>query len=132
MHFLGLISWMAGLFYLPRIFVYHVESTSEDVKKTLDIMGYKLYTIIMQPAMFITLIFGSLLAILPHNISAGWLHAKLSCILGLVVFQYYLNRCRINLALRKSNKSSRHFRLTNEIPTLALIIILICAIFKPF
>ncbi len=131
-HLLGVFCWMAGLFYLPRIFVYHVECIDENTRKTLDIMAEKLYRIIMTPAMHISLLFGTLLFLLPHNRIAGWMHLKFTCVLGLIVFQFYLNACRRMLALRIPSKSGRFFRLLNEIPTIALIIILICVVFKPF
>lgn len=131
-HLLAVFCWMAGLFYLPRIFVYHAESVDESVKCTLDVMAEKLYRIIMVPAMHTSILFGSLLFVLPHNRIAGWMHVKISCILGLIVFQYYLNRCRQQLADRSSSKTGSFFRKINEIPTIALIIILICAVFKPF
>jgi putative membrane protein len=131
-HLLGVFCWMAGLFYLPRIFVYHTECGNEDARKVLDVMAYKLYSFIMQPAMLISVLFGILLFSLPHNRFSGWVHLKFTCALGLIMFQYFLNRCRLSLAARKSTKSGYFFRLINEIPTLALIIILICVIFKPF
>jgi putative membrane protein len=131
-HLLCVFCWMAGLFYLPRIFVYHRESDNEDVKKTLDTMAYKLYRFIMVPAMHGSVLFGGLLFLLPHNRVAGWMHLKFTCILLLIVFQIYLNGCRRFLATRLPYKSGRYFRLINEIPTIALIIILICAVFKPF
>lgn len=131
-HLLGVFCWMAGLFYLPRIFVYHAESVQEESRKTLDVMAEKLYRFIMTPAMHVSLLFGGLLFLLPHNRIAGWMHVKFSCVLVLVVFQLYLNRCRLLLLARVPSKSGRFFRLINEIPTIVLIIILICVVFKPF
>ncbi|MES2607445.1 MAG: protoporphyrinogen oxidase HemJ [Pseudomonadota bacterium] len=131
-HLLFVFCWMAGLFYLPRIFVYHAESTDEGSRKTLDVMAEKLYRYIMTPAMHASLLFGGLLFLLPHNRIAGWLNLKITCVLFLVVFQLYLNRCRIMLATRVPFKSGRFFRLINELPTIVLIIILICVVFKPF
>lgn len=131
-HLLSAFCWMAGLFYLPRIFVYHRECEDESMRKTLDKMASKLYFAIMTPAMYSSLLFGGLLFMLPHNRIAGWMHLKFSCILLLIVFQIYLNRCRHQLANRIPYKSGRFFRLINELPTIALIIILICAVFKPF
>lgn len=131
-HLLSVFCWMAGLFYLPRILVYHRESNDESVKKNLDTMAEKLYRFIMKPAMHSSLLFGGLLFLLPHNRIAGWMHLKFTCILFLIVFQIYLNRCRQLLVHRIPYKSGRFFRLINEIPTIALIIILICVVFKPF
>jgi len=131
-HLLAVFCWMAGLFYLPRIFVYHVESTYEETKKTLDVMAEKLYRYIMTPAMHVSLLSGGLLFLLPQNRIAGWMHLKLACVLALVVFQLYLNRCRKMLAIRFPSKSGRFFRFINEFPTIALIIILICVVFKSF
>lgn len=132
LHLLSVFCWMAGLFYLPRIFVYHAESTNEESRKTLDTMAEKLYLYIMTPAMHASLLFGGLLFLLPHNRIAGWVHLKITCVLILIVFQLYLNRCRLMLVTRVPFKSGRFFRFINELPTIVLIIILICVVFKPF
>ena len=132
LHIVLITSWFGGWFYLPRIFVYHAESTNEESRRTLDIMAEKLYRYIMAPAMHASLLFGGLLSLLPHNRIAGWLHLKITCVLALVVFQLHLNRCRLRLVTRIPFKSGRFFRLINEIPTIVLIIILICVVFKPF
>ena len=117
---------------MPRIFVYHAESNDEGSRKTLDIMAEKLYRLIMTPAMHASLLFGGLLFLLPHNRIAGWMHLKFTCVLSLIVFQFYLNKCRLTLLARVPFKSGRFFRLINEFPTIVLIIILICVVFKPF
>ncbi len=132
LHFFSLIAWFAGLFYLPRLFVYHTSNQSEEVKSTLDVMAGKLYRIIMMPAMLSTLLFGSLLSILPHNRIAVWLHVKLLMIILLILFQFFMNHHRLLLLHRRTSLTSRTFRMLNELPTIMLAVILFCAIFKPF
>lgn len=131
-HLISVIAWMAGLFYIPRLFVYHVESEHSETKQTLDVMARKLYHIIIMPAMHASLLLGSLLFFIPGMLKNHWLHLKLSCVLGLIVFQIVINRYRQQLVLGTCQKKSQFFRLINEIPTILLIIIVICAIVKPF
>ena len=131
-HLIAVIAWMAGLFYLPRLFVYHVESQNPDTKKTLAVMEKRLYKIIIMPAMHGVIILGGLLLILPGFLASIYMHIKMLCVFGLLVFQFYLNHCRWRLANGTNTKTSRFFRIINEIPTLLLIIIVICVIVKPF
>lgn len=131
-HVFFVICWMAGLFYLPRLFVYHVEATLPEMKATFEVMEAKLYKIIIMPAMKMSVILGVLLLYIPGFLSQGYMHLKILCVFLLIVFQYYLNHCRRQLASGVNKKSSRFFRLINEIPTLLLIIIVICVIVKPF
>lgn len=131
-HLLSVFAWMAGLFYFPRLLVYHCETQSEETKRTLDLMASKLFKIIMVPAMHSSLLFGGLLYFMPHNQNMGWLHAKLCCILILIVFQYYMKACSEHLASRSRCYSGKHFRILNEVPTLILIFILLLVVYKPF
>lgn len=131
-HVVSVTAWMAGLFYLPRLFVYHVEATHAETRHTLSIMEYRLYRYIMKPAMHASLLFGILLLLVPGALTQGWSHLKILCVLGLVVFQYTLGVYHRQLAKGTCLKSSRFFRVINETPTLLLIIIIICVIVKPF
>lgn len=132
-HFVGLISWMAGLFYLPRLFVYHVSTANPETHKTFEVMEYKLYRIIMVPAMHVTLLCGGMLVYLkPTNIYRGWFHTKMTCVLGLVIFQFVLNHYRKQLLANQCTKSHVYFRVLNEVPTVLLLIIVFCAVFHPF
>ncbi len=131
-HLLSVFAWMAGLFYFPRLLVYHCETELNDTKKTLDLMASKLFKVIMVPAMHSSLLFGCLLFLLPHNQQAGWLHAKLCCILLLIMFQYYMKACSEQLALRSEKYSGKYFRILNEVPTIILVFILLLVVYKPF
>lgn len=130
LHLLGAFSWMAGLFYLPRILVYQREATEVNVRDTLTVMAGKLYRIIIIPASHITILCGAGLWWW-YGYSGVWLHAKITCVLLLFVFQLQLNRFRMQLAVNPSFKSSRFFRVVNEVPTLILFGILYCVVFKP-
>ncbi len=131
-HLIAVIAWMAGLFYLPRLFVYHVESQNTETQATLAVMEKRLYQMIIMPAMHMAVLFGGLLLVLPGLLTSGYMHIKMLCVFGLLVFQFYLNHCRRRLANGTNKKTSRFFRIINEIPTVLLIIIIICVIVKPF
>lgn len=131
-HIIAVIAWMAGIFYLPRLFVYHVETTNIDTKKTFIIMEHKLYKIIMQPSMHLSLLLGIILAMLPGTWSSPWFHLKLLAVFFLVFFHLFLNKCRKELAEDRCTRSGRFFRIINEIPTLLLAIIVIAVVVKPF
>lgn len=130
LHLLSAFCWMAGIFYLPRILVYYRESNSEETRATLQRMGERLYRIIMMPASHITIMCGLFLWWWEGH-AGKWIHIKSTCVLLLYVFQYQTNRYRIILANHPTFKSSRFFRVINEIPTLLLIAVLYLVIFKP-
>lgn len=133
LHVVAIIAWMAGLFYLPRIFVYHrgVEPNSE-AAQLFRTMEKRLFSIIMIPAMILSLTSGLILTMIPGIWSSGWLHLKLTCVVGLVVYQFLLNHWRLALEKGTCPHSSKFFRIINEIPTILLILIVICVIIKPF
>lgn len=131
-HVIAVIAWMAGLFYLPRLFVYHVESPHRQTQETLAVMERRLYKMIMVPAMHMAVGLGGLLLFIPGFLQSRYMHIKILCVLLLIMFQFYLNYCRQQLVCGLNIKTSRFFRLINEIPTLLLIIIVICVIVKPF
>ncbi len=134
LHLIAVVSWMAGLLYLPRIFVYHVENIEK--KETTDlfeIMERRLYFFIMRPAMILTWLFGILLI---HNIGFEafgylWLKIKLILVVILTVYHEYLGKCLKSLKLGNNKKSAKFFRIINEIPTVLLILIVFIVIFKP-
>ena len=134
LHLISVISWMAGLLYLPRIYVYHVENLEN--KETTDIfkiMEKKLYNYIMMPAMVLSWIFGLLLlySIGIESIVQIWLQIKFLLVLFLTIYHFYLGKCFIELSQNKCRKSAKFFRIINEIPTILLIIIIFIVIFKP-
>ncbi|MBI1954133.1 MAG: protoporphyrinogen oxidase HemJ [Proteobacteria bacterium] len=132
-HLIAAIAWMAGLFYLPRLFVYHSQSKPfSEVTKTFEIMEERLYRFIMQPSMYLSLALGFILAIIPSVQLSGWYYLKLIAVLGLVWIHLALNVWRKAFLLGVYPKSTTFFRFINEIPTVLLIIIVIAAIVKPF
>jgi putative membrane protein len=131
-HVIFVTCWMAGIFYLPRLFVYHVETNHSETKKTFEIMERKLYRGIMTPSMYLSVILGGLLLFIPGTLSSGYIHLKILCVFLLIMFQFYLNHCRLQLAQGKNSKTSRFFRIINELPIVLLIIIVVCVIVKPF
>ena len=103
-----------------------------ETKKTFEIMERKLYRGIMTPSMCLSVILGGLLLLIPGTLSSGYIHLKILCVFLLIMFQFYLNHCRLQLAQDKNTKTSRFFRIINELPLVLLIIIIICVIVKPF
>ena len=134
LHLIAVVSWMAGLLYLPRIFVYHVENindqNSTNIFKTME---KKLYFYIMIPAMILSWIFGVILiSIVGFDVlSATWIQLKLIFVVLLTFYHFYLGQCLKNLTLEQNNKTSKFFRIINEIPTILLILIVFIVVFKP-
>jgi putative membrane protein len=132
-HVIAIIAWMAGLFYLPRLFVYHINVDSKsEAAQLFQVMEYRLYRIIMVPSMLLSLASGIFLVIVQNVWSFGWFHLKLTCVIGLVIFHHLLNFWRKQLATRVCTRTDPFFRLINEVPTLLLIVIIISVIVKPF
>ena len=136
-HLIAVISWMAGLLYLPRIFVYHSEATtnnkSEDLISTFKTMERRLFIYIMNPAMIVAWIFG-LLLIHPigiDNLSFIWLQLKLFFVVILTIYHFFLFQCLRKFAENNNSYSSKFYRIINEIPTILLIVIIFIVIFKP-
>ena len=132
-HLISVISWMVGLLYLPRIFVYHSETKSEEVKNTFKIMERRLFVYIMNPAMILSWLFG---LILIHSIglqSFGelWLIAKTLLVLSLTFYHFFLFNCLKNFSFDRNEYSPKFFRIINEVPTILLIIIIFLVVFKP-
>ena len=134
LHLIAVISWMAGLLYLPRIFVYHSENTNTSlISEIFKTMEKKLYFYIMMPAMILSWIFGLILiSIIGFDIlSTLWIQLKLLFVVLLTFYHFYLGQCLKNLAFEQNNKTSKFFRIINEIPTILLILIVFIVVFKP-
>ena len=133
LHLVAVISWMAGLLYLPRIFVYHSEATHDSQKDIFKIMERKLYNYIMMPAMLLSWLFGILLI---HNIgfdvfSELWMQIKTISVVILTYYHFLLNKYLREFAEGGNTKSSKFFRIINEIPTILLIVVVFVVVFKP-
>ncbi len=135
LHVISIIAWMAGLLYLPRLFVYHTEvAVGSPESERFKVMERRLLRAIMNPAMIATFLFGGLLLATPGVVdwSSGWIWVKLAMVLGLSHVHHLMGRWRKDFEADRNTRSSRYFRLANEVPTLALIVIVIMVIVKPF
>ena len=133
LHLIAVISWMAGLLYLPRIFVYHSEATHDAQKQVFQIMERKLYNYIMMPAMLLSWLFGILLI---HSLGFSvffelWMQIKIILVIILTYYHFMLGRYLSDFALNNNSKSSRYYRIINEVPTIILIVVVFVVIFKP-
>ena len=134
-HVMSFTSWMAMLFYLPRLFIYHREhSDNVAFAEVVQIQEYKLYTYIGVPAMWATLLSGAFMLYLNPGIfqSGGWMHVKLLFIAILVAYSFSLNSIRKKLIDNPEYKTGKYFRFYNEVPTLLMIVIVIMVVVKPF
>ena len=134
LHLIAVISWMVGLLYLPRIFVYHVEnSEKKEATEIFEIMERRLYFYIMRPAMIATWLFGVILIYINGlDIFAQlWIHIKLALVIFLTIYHEYLGICLKSFKLKTNTKTSKFFRIINEVPTIILIFIIFIVIFKP-
>ena len=136
-HLIAVISWMAGLLYLPRIFVYHSEAVrdnkSEDLMSTFKVMERRLFIYIMNPAMIVSWIFGILLIHTVGMDSFGhiWLQLKLVLVIILTIYHFFLFKCLRKFTENNNTHSSKFYRIINEIPTVLLIGIVLVVVFKP-
>ena len=134
LHLIAVISWMAGLLYLPRIFVYHVENIQKNQAVEIFLtMERKLYFYIMYPAMILSWIFGLLLISIIgfSSLSFLWLQLKLLLVVLLTIYHFYLGICLKSLKENTNKRTSKFFRIINEIPTVLLIFIVFVVVFKP-
>ena len=134
LHLISAISWMAGLLYLPRIFVYHAETVNnEDKKETFKTMEKRLFFYIMNPAMILSWLFGVLLihSIGTESFSQLWFQLKLGMVLLLTSYHFFLFQCLKSFNLDKGKYSPKFYRIINEVPTLLLIGIIFIVVFKP-
>lgn len=137
LHLISVVCWFAGLFYLPRLFVYHAMNHNEDTKTQFRIMEHKLYYYIMMPAMLATLITGLVLLVtyafaIPAPPHLGWLWLKLALVLVLVLFHFYCGHCLHEFKAQRVPHTHRGFRMLNEVPTVILILVMILAVVRPF
>ena len=133
LHLIAVVSWMAGLLYLPRIFVYHSESDHESQKTVFKTMERKLYNYIMMPAMLLSWLFGVLLI---HSLgfsifSELWMQVKTALVIILTFYHFLLGKYLGEFAMDNNTKSSKYFRIINEVPTIILIVAVFLVIFKP-
>ena len=133
LHLIAVISWMAGLLYLPRIFVYHSEANHESQRDVFKIMERKLYNYIMMPAMLLSWLFGVLLIqSLGFAVFAElWMQIKTVSVIILTYYHFLLGKYLNDFATNDNKKSSKFFRIINEIPTIILIVVVFVVIFKP-
>jgi putative membrane protein len=132
-HVIAIIAWMAGMLYLPRLFVYHCDAPAGSVQsETFKIMERRLLKGIINPAMIAAWLLGLWLAWDGGWFSSGWLHVKLAAVLAMSGLHGYFSRAVRAFAQDRNTRSSAHWRLMNEVPTLLLIVIVIMVIVKPF
>jgi len=132
-HIVAVISWMVGLFYLPRLFVYHVENKSYHLENTFLVMEEKLLRIIMKPSMIITWASGTIMIWISgfESLLIFWVYTKIAFVLCLSGFHGFLVVSFKNLKSGKNKKKGDFYRMVNEIPTVLLILIVILVVFKP-
>ena len=133
LHLIAVISWMAGLLYLPRIFVYHSEARHESQREIFKVMEKRLYNYIMMPAMLLSWLFGILLI---HSLGFSiflelWMQIKIAAVIILSYYHFTLGKYLNDFALENNQKTSKFFRIYNEIPTIILIVVIFVVIFKP-
>jgi len=133
LHLIAVISWMAGLLYLPRIFVYHSEANHESQKNVFKTMERKLYNYIMMPAMLLSWLFGVLLI---HSLGFNiflelWIQIKIISVSILTYYHFLLGKYLNDFAIDANSKSSKFFRIINEVPTIILIVVVFVVVFKP-
>lgn len=135
LHTISVIAWMAGLFYLPRLYVYHAGAEpGSELSETLKVMERRLLRVIMNPAMLASLITGALLVLNMGDAAweAGWLHAKLVLVVGLLGLHMAMGRWRRDFAEDRNTRSHKFYRVANEVPTVLMIGMVILVIVQPF
>ncbi len=137
LHIFGFVAWFAGLFYLVRMFVYHAEASREMeprrgiLTQQFNLMEWRVYSIICNPALIITWVFGTAMLLLnPAYLSQGWMHIKLLLLAGLTAYHLYCKKIIRDLEAGRSTMSSHQFRLFNEVPTLFLLSIVLLAVYR--
>jgi len=135
LHIISVIAWMAGLLYLPRLFVYHTGvAPGSEASETFKVMERRLLHAIMNPAAVASYVFGILLASIPGIVDwqSGWIYAKLLMVIALTLIHYALARWQREFAADRNRRPARFYRIVNEVPTLLLIVIVILVVVKPF
>ncbi len=133
LHIIAVIAWMAGMLYLPRLFVYHTTAKpGSELSETFKTMEFRLLTFIMLPAMIVTWIVGIVLLLQGQWLGAGWMHAKLLAVVAMTIlhglFAHWVNEFRFD----RNRHAQKFYRIINEIPTVLLIVIVVLAVVKPF
>ena len=133
LHIIRMVAWMAGLFYLPRLYAYHADVAKDSDQDALfQLMERRLLKVITTPAMIATFFFGGMMLTIPGALSGGWIHAKLGLVLILSGFHGACAAWRKSFVGGYNTKSSKFYRMINEVPTVLLIGIVLLAIMKPF
>lgn len=132
-HVIAAISWMAGMLYLPRLFIYHCDAEPGSVQsETFKVMEQRLLRVIINPAMVVTWVFGLWLAWDGFGFLGGWLHAKIFAVVLMSAAHGYLSGAVRAFAEDRNTKPARHWRIVNEVPTVLMIVIVVLVIVKPF
>ena len=134
-HVIAVISWMAGMLYLPRLYVYHANADKgSELSETFKIMERKLLRIIINPAMILSWIFGGAMFTANPDLlhSGGWVHVKLTAVVFMQIFHAFLSRWRKAFLKDKNKHPASFYRIVNEVPTVLMIVIVIMAIVRPF
>lgn len=133
LHIIAVISWMAGLFYMPRLFIYHTDAEPGSVQsETFKVMERRLLKVIMNPAMMLTWIFGLYLSWSAYGFQGGWLHAKIGLVVLLTAVHVFFSRAAKAFERDENRRSARYWRFMNEAPTVLMIAIVILVVVKPF
>jgi protoporphyrinogen IX oxidase len=133
LHIISVISWMAGMLYLPRLFIYHLDhETGSPASETFKVMERRLFMAIMTPAMILSWVFGLWLAIQVFAFQGAWLHLKLTAVVALTACHFYMGYAVKQFGIDQRVGTSRFWRLLNEIPTILMIVIVVLVILKPF
>ncbi len=133
LHIIAVISWMAGLFYLPRLFIYHTDAEVGSVQsETFKVMERRLLKVIMNPAMMITWMSGLYLAWASFDFQGGWLHAKIALVVVLTVVHVIFSRGMRTFGADGPRRTARYWRMMNEVPTVLMIAIVVLVVLKPF
>ncbi len=134
LHIMSVMSWMAGLFYLPRLFVHHVEQAekTKDLPPVFEMMEHKLFKVIMNPASIATWVFGLMLVFTPGIVvwSLVWPWTKAAAVIGMTWFHHWLGRRRKDLAAGRNTLSGRQYRMMNEVPTVLMLVIVFSVVIK--
>jgi putative membrane protein len=132
-HVIAVMSWMAGLLYLPRLFIYHTDAPiGSERSETFKMMERRLLKVIMNPAMMVSWVLGLYLAWDIYGFQGGWLHLKITMVAGLTVVHVLFSRAVRDFAADRQRRSARYWRIWNEVPTVLMIVIVILVIVKPF
>ncbi len=133
LHVISIIAWMAGLFYLPRLFVYHSQQKSGyETSELFKLMERRLLKVIMNPAMISSWIFGFIIAAKSHAFSQPWFHVKLLLVIVLTIFHIMLGKWRKDFEADNNQRTEGFYRLINEVPTVLMVIIVVLVFVKPF